>query len=210
MEKINRPTIQDIPSLAEHEETLNRYNNECARGIRSWESSSVIYNLLRNELKILTNGHCSFCDGYPLNDTSKETIEHYFPKAEYKDRTYEWGNLFYTCDKCQSYSNSHRSFVYTLKMDDEDYSFDRYFWFDAESGEVRVYENLSEKEKNDAINFLERYGINNSDARKMSRRQKYNDLIVIFKSDSRERNYEPYRFVFDIAFKTSQILTTLP
>ncbi len=76
MEKIKKPKISEIETLKIHEEKLK---NWCEIK-KEWQSSGMIYKLLRDELSKLTNEHCSFCDGFPLNDTSKETIEHYFPK----------------------------------------------------------------------------------------------------------------------------------
>lgn len=90
MERIVRPKIEDIPNLSSYITTFEDYNVECATGSREWQSSGTIYNLLKSEVKKISESHCSFCDGYPLNDTSKETIEHYYPKAEYKHKTYEW------------------------------------------------------------------------------------------------------------------------
>jgi uncharacterized protein (TIGR02646 family) len=142
MEKINRPPLSELPNLANDEITLTDYCLACATGTRTWQSSNSIYYKLRTELNELTKGHCSFCDGYPLKDTSKETIEHYYPKDQFKEKTYLWDNLFLCCDQCQSNSNSDKPFKYTLKMDDSDYSFDKYFWFDPQSGNVNVLENL--------------------------------------------------------------------
>ncbi len=197
MEKIIRPELKDINSLSEYEEILKKYCLECKNETRTWRSSDTIYNLLRNELSNLTSGHCSFCDGFPLNDTSKETIEHYYPKNEFKEKTYLWNNLFLCCDKCQSNANSDKPFYYTLKMDDELYSFDEYFWFEPQDGKIKVLENIDVLKKINAEKFLKRYGINDNVERLQSRMSKYRDLVAIFKTETRERNFEPFRFVYD-------------
>lgn len=140
MERIVRPKIEDIPSLAGYAETLQSYNEGCVEGTKKWESSGKLYNLLKESLRAISESHCSFCDGFPLDDTSRETIEHYYPKAktEYPEKTYDWENLFYCCDKCQSMANKHKPFQVTLKPDDVDYHFDNHFWFDAEDGFVKL------------------------------------------------------------------------
>src|SRR4028118_1785642 len=48
-------------------------------------------------LRGMTNCHCSFCDGFPL-DTTGETIEHFRSKSQYPMLSYFWGNLFYCCN----------------------------------------------------------------------------------------------------------------
>ena len=202
MERIVRPKIEDIPNLSSYITTFEDYNVECATGSREWQSSGTIYNLLKSEVKKISESHCSFCDGYPLNDTSKETIEHYYPKAEYKHKTYEWDNLYFCCDRCQSFSNSHKPFQVTLKPDDEHYYFGRYFWFDAEDGLVKLNDENDEK----ARIFLERYGINKRPEKIIARRKRYNELLKLLKGKKceeiiEERLYEAQRYIFDIALK---------
>ena len=207
MEKINRPSLEDIPSFSKYD--FDALNEKCKIGSKVWSSSDKLYDLLKHELSLLTKAHCSFCDGFPLNNTSKTTIEHYYPKSIYKEKTYEWENLFLACDKCQSFAHSDNPFQKTLKMDEIDYFFESYFWFDAESGEVKILENMDEQNTFNARNFLNRYGINKSPERLMARRSKYTDLIAIFKTESRERDFEPYRFVFDSALFHATILNSL-
>jgi uncharacterized protein (TIGR02646 family) len=196
MQKINRPFIENIQSLKGYKERLNQYCQECEKGTRKWQSSGEIYKLLKIELNNLTQGHCSFCDGYPFS-MSKETIEHYYPKAEFKEKTYKWENLFICCDKCQSNANKVR-FEYTLKPDDNDYLFDYYFWFNAENGEINILENLSIDKKNKANAFLNRYGINSNTKVLSARKRLYKDLIILMqKNPIREREDEPHRYIYD-------------
>ena len=68
----------------------------------SWRQG--IHEPLIEELSEQTNQHCTFCDSFPF-DMSKETVEHFRPKNEFPKQAYEYRNLFYCCDKCQSRSN---------------------------------------------------------------------------------------------------------
>lgn len=198
MQKINRPFIETIKNLKDYKNKLIQYCQECEKGTRTWQSNGNIYALLKTELIKITQGHCSFCDGYPFS-MSKETIEHYFPKAQFKAKTYEWENLFICCDKCQSNANK-VPFKYTLKPDDTDYFFEDYFWFNAENGKVEIIENLSLEKKKNAKAFLNRYGINSNPSVLNARKKLYQDLIVLLQNDlERERDLEPNRFVFDAA-----------
>jgi len=197
MLKINRTAIENIISLEPWKDNLVIYCQQCANGLREWQSSGNLYTFLKIELANLTQGHCSFCDGYPFS-MSKQTIEHYFPKAQFKEKTYEWSNLFICCDKCQSNANRINPFQYTLKPDDEDYSFDEYFWFNAADGKVNVLENIDEAKQKNASNFLIRYGINSNPEVLSARQRLYQDLIVLIKNNpDRDRNLEPNRFIFD-------------
>ena len=202
MERIVRSKIEDIPTLSSYAQTLIRYNEECVAGTRIWRSSGTVYDILKKELKDLSQSHCTFCDGFPLNDTSKETIEHYHPKADFNEKTYEWENLFYCCDKCQSFANFHRPFQVTIKPDNVDYRFDYHFWFDAEDGLVKLND---ERDENARI-FLERYGINRRPEKIIARRRRYIELLKLLKDipDNQivnERVNEAQRYIFDIALK---------
>jgi uncharacterized protein (TIGR02646 family) len=202
MERIVRPKLEDIPNLSSYTATFDDYNFACDTGSRKWQSSGTIYNLLKSEVKKISESHCSFCDGYPLNDTSKETIEHYYPKAEYKHKTYEWDNLYFCCDKCQSFSNSHKPFQVTLKPDDEHYHFENHFWFDAEDGLVK----LNNDDDTNARIFLDRYGINKRPEKIIARRKRYIELLKLLKDIpedqiTNERANEAQRYIFDIAIR---------
>lgn len=225
MEKINRPSLEtycektypNLPKLSKnwqqwgidyHNYLTNqkegkgkiRLGEEKSKEIGqdfSWREN--IYDDLRNALISLTDEHCSFCDNVWIEQTSKKTIEHYYPKAEYPLKAYEWSNLFYCCDQCQKSSNRTRTFVLTIKPD-EDYSFDKYFYFDADSGKVEVLESL-EKQDHKAFNcakdFLIRYDINNKDRTK-ARQSLYKDIINAYiLGDSRIRNDYSYRYIYD-------------
>lgn len=209
MERIVRPKIEDIPELSDYSQRFVQYNNECLLGTRKWQSSGQIYDLLKEELKKLSQSHCSFCDGFPLNDTSRETIEHYYPKAknEYPEKTYEWENLFYCCDKCQSMANKHNPFQVTLRPDDKNYHFDKHFWFDPEDGFVK----LNDKDDANARIFLERYGINKRPEKIIARRRRYNELFKLYNDISLnnledERLGEGQRYIFDLYLKVRSIV----
>ncbi len=210
MEKINKLPISDYPTLktlADNWETWSQeyqehQNTKGKKGVDfSWRKG--VYPALRSQLFLLTQGHCTFCDGYPIGESSKETIEHYFPKNDFPLRAYEWENLFYCCDKCQSEANK-IPFVVTLKPDDTTYSFNELFYFDYGTGELNVLENLEitniAKFQN-AKNFLQRYGIN-SPIRNQSRKNLFQDIKnhlqnVEIQEDTRIRNDFKYRYIYD-------------
>lgn len=217
MEKINRKALKDIPSLKklhenwqkwgeefkEYQDTKNK--KETKGQAFSWRES--IKTSLLQELEDQTNEHCSFCDGYPIGTESLEPVEHYQPKAEFPLLAYQWENLFYCCDKCNSEANK-TAFEFTLKPDQVDYEFETYFYFDSFTGRLEVLENLETEAPNKyqkATKFLERYGIN-TPKRTKAREHLINDIQNFFQNlsnptDQRKRKDFKYRYVFDFVEK---------
>ncbi len=220
MEKINKPPITDIPALKNLEEKWEQWGKELqdhqnSKGKRgqkfSWREGCD--KDLRPLLHDLTQGHCSFCDGFPIGEVSLEPIEHYFPKAQFPLMAYQWENLFYCCDKCNSEANK-TTFEYTLKPDDTDYTFSSYFYFDSDTGKITVLENLENsapKKFNKANKFLQRYGIN-TPKRNMARIHLMNDIKNFHNnknpSDSRKRKDFKYRYIFDYISRLKQTKAT--
>ena len=189
MEKIERKPLKDIPSLMQYEQTLINYCNECKAGTRKWRSNGKLYLNLRDELKRITNGHCSFCDSFPLKVSSNETIEHYYPKVPFSNKTYEWENLYYCCFQCQTDAST-IAFEVTIQPDSSDYHFEKYFYFDPQSGKINVMENLKKSNPNlfeKAQKFLIRYGINKHPERCQTRKTLYEDMIVLLCSNKNIR-----------------------
>jgi uncharacterized protein (TIGR02646 family) len=206
MEKITRKPLSKIPSLSKLKKGWRKWGIEIIENRRSWQSSGNLYKTIKKELGELTIWHCSFCDGFPLDETSPATIEHYCPKEQYKFQTYHWKNLFYCCSKCQSNANKIKHFQPTLKPDSSSYHFDNYFYFDPYSGRLEILETLEETDLakfNNANNFLIRYGINDNPKRLEARKSKFKDIKNFFKiadpNDNRTRDDFAFRYVYDLA-----------
>ena len=89
-------------------------------------------------LKGMTQGHCSFCDSFPLDDRSKEPIEHFKPKSDprfYAD-AYAWGNLYYCCELCQG-TKQEQWEESLVRPDAPDYLFEQLFVFDYTTGAIK-------------------------------------------------------------------------
>ena len=214
MEKIIKSNLADIPELKLLNDNYVQWGEEWALVLKNQVKRSSdfiwrgIYKALRNQLKELTKEHCSFCDDYPVARMSKETIEHYKPKSDFPLDAYDWINLFYCCDKCQSEANK-IPFVDSLKPDLTSYNFSRYFYFDLGSGEIKILENLEIENAdafNRASNFLKRYGINNNPARIQARKGLYRDICNHLKNkenDDRVRDDFCFRYIYDECFKNA-------
>ena len=138
------------------------------------------------------NAHCSFCDGFPVEQVSANSIEHFKPKSQFPRLAYTWKNLFYCCSKCQEskLENFDRKL---LKPDVSDYSFEYYFQYDTKTGEIIPNPDRTEDDIKKSEKTIELYGLNDHGrptARKRTIRQ-YLD------SGSPILDEFPYRFVLD-------------
>jgi uncharacterized protein (TIGR02646 family) len=170
-----------------------------------WEAN--LYNEMRHQLSLITKGHCSFCDDHPIGTNSTETIEHYCPKVDYPLDSYDWVNLFYCCTKCQSEANRN-TFQETLRPDIDTYCFSDYFYFDLDSGQLRVLENLETDnpimfEKANA--FLIRYGISNNTKKNNARKHLFKVLFNLLPTEDFQRDDFEYRYVYDFCLEFKRL-----
>ncbi len=87
-------------------------------------------------LREMTQGHCAFCDCYPLEDRSGEPVEHFIPKSMFPGEAFSWDNLYYSCELCQGTKGGQWDDA-LLRPDAADYLFGRYFEFDFTTGAIR-------------------------------------------------------------------------
>jgi uncharacterized protein (TIGR02646 family) len=209
MEKITKPTVIEIPSLKALAENYIKWGEEFEQKLKNGGKSSNfswkggVYKEIRDQLCSITKNHCSFCDDYPIGTQSKETIEHYFPKEKYPLLSYDWENLFYCCDKCQSEANK-TLFQETLKPSDASYHFTKYFYFDLASGEIKVLENLETESPIEFVRasaFLVRYGICSNPKRNEARKRMYKIIMQVLLSDDMQRDDFEYRYVYDFCME---------
>ncbi len=98
-------------------------------------------------LKAMTDNHCSYCDGFPL-DRADETIDHFCPKSkeEFYAIAYQWENLYVACAGCQGQNGKGEQYdEMLLRPDGKDYSFEKYFYYDYIQHKILVKENIDEK-----------------------------------------------------------------
>jgi len=79
-------------------------------------------------LQVMNQGHCSFCDAYPLGDRSNEPIEHFQPKSMFPEMAYAWNNLYYICERCNTAKREQWDEL-LLRPDHNSYEFLNYFSF---------------------------------------------------------------------------------
>jgi uncharacterized protein (TIGR02646 family) len=100
--------------------------------------------LLETNLKILTQGHCSYCDDFPIKSKA-DSIDHFRPKSlpAHFELVCQWENLYYSCHNCQS-TKMEQYDEHLLCPDDEAYSFNKYFLYSYRTHEIEFNPSLSE------------------------------------------------------------------
>jgi uncharacterized protein (TIGR02646 family) len=116
---------------------------------------------LLGDLKRMTQGHCAFCDAFPLDDRTTESIEHFRPKSDprFLDLAYEWTNLYYCCGACQRAKLDQWDDA-LLCPDEQGYRFGQYFEFDYLSGEIVQAACASPSESKRAVVTIQMYDLN--------------------------------------------------
>lgn len=200
MRKQTRPPIPAI--LLKYGERWTRQWVELraknARASFHWYQSEgqTAREWLLPSLKEMTQAHCAFCDCFPLDDRSKEPIEHFKPKGDprFYGQAYAWDNLYYCCDFCQG-TKGERWDERLLRPDDAAYAFDRYFQFDYTTGDISPNCRASPEDQARAVATIELYGLNLPE----KRRSRCLELRRWQRSSQQVLNEWAYRDYLDLA-----------
>ncbi len=65
-----------------------------------WRKSKT----LKRALCAMSNGHCAYCQA-SVNDAGAGAVEHFRPKSLFPTQAYEWGNYFYSCERCNIFKS---------------------------------------------------------------------------------------------------------
>jgi uncharacterized protein (TIGR02646 family) len=119
----------------------------------------------RDALAGMTAHHCSYCDGYPLNATGNDEIDHFRPKSreEFYELVCAWENLFLICSRCNG-AKRDRWEPALLRPDALTYAFDRYFLFRFDTGALEPAPDLTEGDRHRASQTIELLELNRTDA----------------------------------------------
>jgi uncharacterized protein (TIGR02646 family) len=138
--------------------------------------------LIGDALAAMTQAHCAYCDGFPLDDTACETIDHFLPKSRYPELVYAWENLYLACPRCQrekeiNFDGRVDPVTYRgelLRPDEPGYRFERYFLFNYENGHIEPNPGAPEIDKSRACYTIDSLGLNQAgrpQSRKRTRRR---------------------------------------
>jgi len=119
-------------------------------------------------LKEMTQGHCSFCDGFPLDAQTNEPIEHFRPKdtdnESFATLAYKWDNLYYCCDNCNT-TKGKKWEDGLIAADEHDYQFSNYFIYDFEIGQISPNPTASPPMQARAETTIRLYGLDDQSHR---------------------------------------------
>ena len=103
---------------------------------KQYDGQKVNYRLLPL-LREMTRSHCAYCDWFPTDVGTDETIDHFRPKATFPNEAYLWSNLYLCCRTCQG-KNDTEFTDDLLRPDKGEYSFERYFVYNYRDGTLGV------------------------------------------------------------------------
>jgi uncharacterized protein (TIGR02646 family) len=123
--------------------------------------SRSVLDAVREALAVMTAGHCSYCDGHPLDATGVETVDHFCPKGrpEFHELVCTWTNLFLTCTACNQAKREQWDEA-LLRPDDVDFRFERYFEVRFDSGKLEPAAAASAAEQQRARRTIEILDLN--------------------------------------------------
>jgi uncharacterized protein (TIGR02646 family) len=153
-----------------------------------------VNTLLKPHLAEQTDGHCSFCDNFPIR-SREDSIDHFKPKSRpsYYLLAYQWENLYYCCQNCQQYKREQFN-QYLLRPDAVYYSFEHYFIYSFNTNEIEPNPALTNNDRRKAETTISILGLNDEGhiaARRISLERYYGQInlgIEIFINDF------PYRY----------------
>lgn len=122
-----------------------------------------VNQLILPMLKEQTQEHCSFCDAFPVSSASVETIEHFQPKSRFPQVAYHWPNLYFCCTHCQQKGAEFTEAL--LRPDAEDFDFDRYFFWEYSTGELKPNPLATAEDRARAKVSIEAYHLNDQHPR---------------------------------------------
>lgn len=149
--------------------------------------SDLCYQAVRATLLTMSAHHCAFCDGL-LGQTSRETVEHFRPKATFPELAYDWGNLYPCCDGCQTKGTLFEAAL--LQPDGPGYRFEDFFLLDHRTGRLQPRPDASEADRDRASTTIRLYRLDTPERNKARRRS-----VEHFSRDPDPRLDDyPYRF----------------
>ncbi len=118
-------------------------------------------------LREMNQAHCSFCDAYPLEASTKEPIEHFKPKSDprFYGEAYTWGNLYYCCPRCNETKGESWD-DRLIAPDKDDYNFHDYFIFDFTTGAMSPNPRASNENQQRALCTIKLYGLDLEERRR--------------------------------------------
>ena len=160
---------------------------------KQWQGQRVNLRLLPL-LSEMTEGHCAYCDWFPMDTGTDPTIDHFKPKARFPREAYCWDNLYLCCRHCQEKADE----LFTdqlLRPDEVGYRFDAFFIYNHSDGTLSPNPGASETNRERAQLTVEILKLN-SRGRPAARKRdldRFRDLKVA--EQSKWIPFSPFRYL---------------
>jgi uncharacterized protein (TIGR02646 family) len=104
LRKLKEPNVLSVNKQQWTNDLMSYIN----KGQKAPDSVKNKYNHIdiKTALKEETHSKCMYCESY-ISAVAPEHIEHYRPKDNYPDRTFEWNNLGLACPWCNIKKRDH-------------------------------------------------------------------------------------------------------
>lgn len=156
------PSVLTLKAATWNQQWVDR-RRENPSATFSWyqHDSKSARDWILDDLRSMTEGHCTFCDAFPVQDTSLEPIEHFRPKHDerFHHLAFSWSNLYYCCDRCQGHKGGQWE-EGLIAPDHEGYTFEAYFEFDVATGEILPNRFAEEDARTCAALTIRIFGLN--------------------------------------------------
>jgi len=113
----------------------------------------------------MTDERCSYCDGHPIDATGEEQIDHFRPKTrpEFLELVCAWDNLFLVCSACNRAKRDEWDEA-LLRPDVEEFAFERYFLYNALTGDLEPNPAAATEDRHRAARTIELLDLNRAGA----------------------------------------------
>jgi uncharacterized protein (TIGR02646 family) len=136
----------------------------------------ALYAVVRGALAEMTQQHCAYCDGYPLDSTGEDQIDHFQPKSQpaFYSLVCKWDNLFLSCHRCNRAKLDQWEEA-LLRPDDPAFHFERFFVYEFDSGKVLPNPAASADDQHRAVRTIDILGLNGT-GRCISRKKEIRNI----------------------------------
>jgi uncharacterized protein (TIGR02646 family) len=158
-----------------------------------------LYDVAQVALRAMTDDRCSYCDFHPIDAASEEQIDHFCPKSlpQFYQLVCAWTNLFLTCSACNKAKLDAWDEL-LLRPDADDYTFERYFEYDFQSGKLHPNGAASPGDQARAARTIEILDLNR-DGRCTMRKRTVRHIQQATSQD--ERTDVAYRFLIPLCME---------
>jgi uncharacterized protein (TIGR02646 family) len=155
-----------------------------------------LYDVAHAALRAMTDERCSYCGLHPMNSVGEDQIDHFCPKGlpEFYELVCRWSNLFLTCTACNR-AKLDAWHELLLRPDSEDYSFEHYFEYRFDTGELHPNAAASPFDQSRAAKTIEILDLNRSGACTL---RKWTIRLVRHATTDEERADVPCRFLIPL------------